>query len=161
MQSGVILLVICFFLLPLMRLLTRAAGADKILKYGKKKSSCEFKFDLETFPIAMGLILLAIIAFLLAPITAFFIVLFAARRGIQMLVWSGEKIRLKDRSPEHLQSAVPAKLISAGLALLCSCILAIYCCYLLETRSFLSKPGSNENSISFQPDIDLASRRHA
>jgi ABC-type Fe3+ transport system permease subunit len=147
LQSGTILLVICFFLLPLMRFLTRAAGADKIMSFGKKKSASAVKFDLQSFPIAMGLIILVILAFLLAPITAFVIVMFAARRGIQMLIWAGKKIKLKEKSPENLQSAVPAKLIFAGVILICSCGLALYSCYLLEMRRFNSNPGNKKDFL--------------
>ena len=133
-----------------MRFLTRAAGADKIMTFGKKKSSSAVKFDLQSFPIAMGLIILVILAFLLAPITALLIVIFAAHRGIQMLIWASKKIRLKEKSPENLQGAVPAKLIFAGVLLICSCGLAIYCCYLLEMSRFNSNPGKKMDFLDLR-----------
>ena len=142
MHSGVLPLVICIFLLPLMRYLTRAAGADKIMSFGKKPASSTMKIDKNTFPLAMGLIILAILAFFVAPLTALIIVGFVARRGFRMLVWAIKKIMLKERSPAFLQAAVPAKLLAAGMLLITCCGLAIYCCYWLETqtRRFDSTP---------------------
>lgn len=130
-MGGTIILVITIFLLPLMRFLTRAGGADKIIEFGKKKPS-PVKFDLETFPIALGLLLLAILAFCVSPITALIIVTFAMFRGIQMILWAVKKIKLKENAPENLKTAVPAKLIVAGIVLISFCGLAVYFCYLIE-----------------------------
>lgn len=123
-----------------MRFLTRAAGADKIMSFGKKSSSAGMKFDSNSFPLAMGLILLAILAFFAAPVTALVIVGHAARRGFRMLNWAYQKIVLKHKAPAAVQAASPAKLIAAGTALLISCGLAVYSCYWLETTKMSSMP---------------------
>lgn len=123
-----------------MRFLTRAAEADKIMNFGKKPSPRVMKLDLETFPYAMGLIILAIMAFLAAPVTAMVIVAYAARRAVFLLVWACKKMMLKEKAPAKLQAAIPMKLFAAGVALLVCCGFAVYSCYWLETTKFDSTP---------------------
>ena len=123
-----------------MRLITRAAGADKIMSFGKKPGSLAMKFDSNSFPLAMGLILMAILSLFAAPLTALVIVGHAARRGVRMLNWAYQKLVLKEKAAASVQAAVPAKLIVGGLTLLSCCALAVYCCYWLETAKINSKP---------------------